>query len=114
MRKLVAIAALVMIGPAITAALLAAQPQVWQVHQAEQPLPQPRTVGDPSETKLDLVEFRNLPLIEAMRFLSEQSGLKIVPSAKASTTSVSLYLKDVTPIVAVSAVTQANGLVYRR
>jgi general secretion pathway protein D len=85
-----------------------------QPPKAEQPLPQPRKLVDQVDMPLDLVEFRNLPLVDAMRFLSQQSGLKIVPSAEASKKEVSLYLKDVTPIVAVSAVTQADGLIYRR
>src|SRR5262245_62025361 len=36
-------------------------------------------VGPP----LELIEFRDLPLEEAMRLLSQQSGLRIVPSAAA-------------------------------
>jgi general secretion pathway protein D len=84
-------------------------------------LPQPRplrpmgTTGDPvADTPIELVEFRDLPLSEAMRLLSEQSGLKIVPSAQAARTIISLYLRDVSPLTAVAAVAQANGLIYRR
>lgn len=65
------------------------------------------------ETPLELVEFRNLPLFDAMRLLSEESGLKIVPSAEAGKTLVSLYLQDVTPMAAVNAVSEAYGLITR-
>ena len=80
-------------------------------------LPPPRKVppgADAGKTPLDLVEFRDLPLGEAMKILSQQSGLKIVASEEAGKKKVSLYLKDVSPLVAVAAVTQAHGLIYRR
>jgi general secretion pathway protein D len=71
--------------------------------------------GDPvADTPLEIVEFRDLPLIEAMRLLSLQSGLKIVPSAEAARAVVSLYLHDVSPLTAVASICQANGLIYRR
>lgn len=76
-------------------------------------LPAPRLDG-PAEQSLELVEFRDLPLTEAMRILSQQSGLKIVVSAEAGKTKVSLYLQNVTPMVAVASVAQANGLIHRR
>lgn len=74
-------------------------------------LPVPRGV---EETPLELVEFRDLPLVEAMRILSQQSGLKIVVSSEAGKSKVSLYLQNVSPMVAVASVAQANGLIYRR
>ena len=89
--------------------------EVWAQVQE---LPAPRVAG-PNEAAatdlpLDLVEFRDIPLFEAMRLLSQASGLKIVPSAEASKTNISLYLQNVTPLTAVAAVAQANGLIYRR
>lgn len=75
------------------------------------PLPVPRIADEQS---LELVEFRDLPLVEAMRVLSQQSGLKIVVSAEAGKEKVSLYLQNVTPMVAVASVAQANGLIHRR
>jgi general secretion pathway protein D len=81
-------------------------------------LPQPRTLGNvgdaAAETPLELVEFRGIPLFEAMRLLSEESGLKIVPSEQADPIPVSLFLQNVTPLTVVAAVCQANGLIYRR
>ena len=46
----------------------------------------------PDEPMLDVVEFRKIPLSEAARILSDQSGLKIVPSSEAGDTVVSLFL----------------------
>lgn len=81
-------------------------------------LPAPRVLdptGDAGvDQPLELVEFRDLPLVDAMRLLSQQSGLRIVPSAQAGRTSVNLYLRDVSALTAVAAVSQANGLIYRR
>ena len=45
---------------------------------------------EPDEPMLDVVEFRKIPLSEAARILSDQSGLKIVPSSEAGATVVSL------------------------
>jgi general secretion pathway protein D len=64
--------------------------------------------------RLDLVEFKEIPLGEALRILSDQSGLKIVPSAEASGTVVSLYLRDVDALTALDALTKAHGLYYRQ
>ena len=65
-------------------------------------------------TPMELIEFREMPLGEAARVLSDQSGLKIVPSAQASLVIVSLYLRDVDAMVALDALTKANGLFYRQ
>ncbi len=63
---------------------------------------------------IELVEFRELPLGEAMRTFSEQTGLNIVSSAEAGKTTVSLYLRDVTPLAALEALCKANNLWYRQ
>lgn len=76
-----------------------------------------RTVGEavsPS-SPLELIEFRDLSMGEAARILSEQSGLKIVPSAEASRVTIAnFYLKDVEALVALDSLTKANGLFYRQ
>lgn len=63
---------------------------------------------------LDLVEFRRMPLGDAMRVLSDQSGLKIVPSAAAAEQVISLYLQNVEALVAIDSLTKANNLFYRQ
>ncbi len=71
-------------------------------------------VQPPEEKPLELVEFKDLPMGEAARILSDQTGLKIVPSAEAAKISVSLYLRNVSSLVALDALTKANGLFYRQ
>src|SRR5262245_19241160 len=75
-----------------------------------QELPQPTPVQG---TPLELVEFRELPLNEAMRLLSQQSGLKIVVSAEASKTNVSLHAPAEPPPPAVAAPGSGCCLVRR-
>src|ERR1700722_9561112 len=86
-----------------------------QVEELKQPQKLPaKDTADPANQPVDLVEFHDVPLQEAMRLLSQQTGVKIVPSADAGKSKVSLYLKDVTPLVAVDEISRANGLIYRR
>lgn len=63
---------------------------------------------------LDLIEFHEIPLNEAAKILSDQSDLKIVPSAEAAATVVSLYLRNVDALTALDALTKAHGLYYRQ
>jgi general secretion pathway protein D len=60
--------------------------------------------------RLDVVEFREIPLADAMRILSEQSGLSLAASPDARKISVSLYLKNVTADGAIDALCKANNL----
>ncbi|HWB00852.1 MAG TPA: hypothetical protein VG713_20310, partial [Pirellulales bacterium] len=83
-----------------------------------EPLPTPPASANSSEpekpdTFLEVVEFRDLPLLDVARTLSDQSGLKIVPSAEAGKVLISLYLRNVPARVAVDALTKAHGLFYR-
>ena len=68
----------------------------------------------PGTEPLDVVEFRDLTLQDAMRLLSQQTGLKIVPSEDAGKKKTSLYLPNVSAIQAVEEVCSATGLIYRR
>src|ERR1043166_1963646 len=74
----------------------------------------PRKLPDPAVIPLELVEFRELPLLEAMRLLSQQSGVKIVTSEEANKKKVSLYLKNVSPLESIMNMAQAHGLIHRR
>lgn len=91
-------------------------PQVQAVAQ-KPPLPEvpppPRVLAE-EDPVLDLVEFRDITLQEAMRLLAQQSGLKVVPSSEAGKMKVHLYLEKVPATAAVTAVAQANGLIVRR
>ncbi len=65
------------------------------------------------DTVLELVDFREQPLGEAMRLFSEQSGLNIVASATANTTPVNLYLRDVKAMDVLENLTKTHDLYYR-
>jgi general secretion pathway protein D len=63
---------------------------------------------------LELLEFREVTLREVVRSLSDQTDLKIVPTADAGMVEISVYLKNVTPMVALDAITKSHGLFWRR
>ena len=65
------------------------------------------------DTQLELIEFEDIPLHEAMRLFSDQSGLNVITSAEAGKTRISVFLKNVTAINALEAIVKANGLFYR-
>lgn len=62
---------------------------------------------------LHLVEFDDVPLSEAMKLFSEQSGLNVITSSEAGKTKVTVFLKNVSPLDALEAMVKANGLFYR-
>ncbi len=74
--------------------------------QAQAELPFPRVV----EKKLELLEFRDIPLSEALRLFSKQTGIQVVASAKAGEQKISAYLENVTGHQALSVIVRANGL----
>src|SRR5581483_476581 len=61
--------------------LLPRFPQAVAPAQAPDELPPPRVA--PPSPPLEVIDFRDLPLSDAMRLLSQQTGLNIVPSAEA-------------------------------
>lgn len=67
-----------------------------------------------AEPRFELFEFRELPLSEALRLFSEQTGMNVVPSEQAATKTVSLYLRNVTPSTTLAALAKAHGLWTRR
>jgi general secretion pathway protein D len=64
--------------------------------------------------KLDLVEFRDQPLGEAMRLFAAQTGLNIVASPEARKVVVALYLRDVTAEAALDALCKSNDLWHKQ
>lgn len=66
-----------------------------------------------SEARLELVEFRELPLRDALRVLAEQTDLNFAASAKAGQVKVSLFLKNVTAKGALEALCKVHNLWYR-
>jgi general secretion pathway protein D len=67
----------------------------------------------PQIERLQLVEFRQIPLREAVRLLSELSGLNLAASIEAADTEVSLFLRNVTPKDALTTLTRTHGLFFR-
>lgn len=74
---------------------------------------QERAVPD-AAPRLDRVDFRELPLGEACRLLSDQTGINVVPSADASQRTVSLFLSNVTAMEAIEALCRAHELWFQR
>lgn len=74
---------------------------------------QPAQRSTPS-VRVELIEFRDVPLEDALRLLSLQTGLNIVSSSGAAKTPVSLYLKNVDALDALEALCSANNLWFRR
>ena len=62
------------------------------------------------DKKMELIEFSDVTLAEAMRLFAEQSGLNVITSAEAGKTMLTVYLKNVTAISALDAIVKANGL----
>jgi len=65
------------------------------------------------DKRMELIEFTDIPLAEAMRLFAEQSGLNVITSAEAGKTMLTVYLKNVTAISSLEAIVKANGLFYR-
>ena len=68
----------------------------------------------PSSPLLELVEFRQMPLGEALRVLSDQTGLKLAASSSAASTLISVYLPNIDAMTAIDTLTKTHGLFYRR
>lgn len=62
---------------------------------------------------LDVIQFDDISLAEAMRLFAEQSGLNVITSSEAGKTKVTVFLKKVTALNALEAIVKANGLFYR-
>ncbi len=67
----------------------------------------------PPETLIELVDFRDQELGQAMRLFSEQSGINIVASTQANTMKVNLYLRDVRPMDVLENLTKTHDLYFR-
>ncbi len=70
------------------------------------PDPVPHRADEPV---FEVFEFRDLPLVEALRLFSEQTGMNVVASRQAAEQSVSLYLRNVTASAALHALAKSNN-----
>ena len=66
------------------------------------------------EHRIRRLELRDAKVLDAIRLISEISGLNVVATSEAATHTVSLYLQDVTAGLAVETVCKVAGLWYRR
>lgn len=93
-------------------------PVAWQPGTEGEPgvedLPGPPAVPGQGPSLLELVEFRQVPLRDALRLFSEQTGLNVVASQNAGDTIVSTFLRSVTPMAALETLTKTHGLFYRQ
>lgn len=64
-------------------------------------------------TIIELVDFRDQDLGQAMRLFSEQSGINIVPSTNANKMKIDLYLRNVRPMDVLENLTKTHDLYYR-
>ena len=81
---------------------------------ADDPLLQPFTPGYVlPDALIELVDFRDQGLGEAMRLFSEQSGINIVPSTNANKMKINLYLRNVRPLDVLENLTKTHDLYFR-
>jgi general secretion pathway protein D len=66
----------------------------------------------PDET-IEMIDFRDQALGEAMRLFSEQSGINIVPSTEANKVKINLFLRDVKAMDVLENLTKTHDLYYR-
>ena len=85
-----------------------------QPPQPAEPIPPGPATTSPASKPLELVEFRDQPLGEALRLFRDANGLNIVASPDARKVLVSLYLRNVTPEAALDALCKANDLWYKQ
>lgn len=67
-----------------------------------------------SQKILRQVQFDDVSMADAMKVFSEETGLNIIHSAEAGKTRVTAFLKRVSAIDALDAITKSNGLFYRK
>lgn len=69
--------------------------------------------GAEDGARIEILDLRQIPLGEAARIFSDQTGINIVPSAEAAKMTVSLYLTNVRARDALEALCKSNDLWYR-
>ncbi|MBV1883674.1 MAG: hypothetical protein KUG82_18690 [Pseudomonadales bacterium] len=67
----------------------------------------------PNEVELAQLEFKGAKLIDAIRIMSELSGVNIVATQEAMDIEVTMYLQNVTVREAIDTLCKINGLWYR-
>ena len=70
--------------------------------------------SQPGGNAIRQVEFKEVPLAEAVRMLGRQTGLNLVASQEAGKAKVSLFLQNVSASAVVEELCRANNLWYRQ
>jgi Flp pilus assembly secretin CpaC len=65
------------------------------------------------DAPIDVLEFRDAELTEAMRVFTRETGINVIASPKAAETRVTLYLEDVAPLAAMEVLAKSHRLWYR-
>ncbi len=68
---------------------------------------------NPKVETLAILQFDDLPLAEAMKLFSDETGLNVICSSGAGETIVNVFLRDVEPLAALEAIVKTNGLFYQ-
>ncbi len=64
--------------------------------------------------KIAQLEFRDISVSDALRILSDQSGLNVVASKAAAKVKMTLYLKDIAPMDVLEAMAKTYNLWYQK
>ncbi|MDD1611941.1 MAG: hypothetical protein LUQ57_02245 [Methylococcaceae bacterium] len=77
-----------------------------------QAAPRPQAYG--IDSRIEQIDFRDVALGDALKILSDQSGLNILASREAASISVTMYLKRVTSMEVIDALAKTYNLWYQR
>jgi general secretion pathway protein D len=66
------------------------------------------------DSRIEQIDFRDVALGDALKILSDQSGLNILASREAASISVTMYLKRVTSMEVIDALAKTYNLWYQR
>ena len=75
----------------------------------QEPAPAPA-----ASARLELLELRDVPLDDALRLIAAESDLNVVASRAAARTRVTLLLRDVEPVAALSTLCSSHDLWFER
>lgn len=67
-----------------------------------------------SSRRIAQLDFRSITVGDALRILTEESGLNVVASEKAARIPVTMYLRDIAPLDVLEAMAKTYNLWYRR
>ncbi len=67
-----------------------------------------------SSRKIAQLEFRDISVSDALRILSDQSGLNVVASKAAAKVKMTMYLKDIAPMDVLEAMAKTYNLWYQK